>query len=65
MGTITLASGQSTINAGFAALAVPSATSVLTSSGLVRDAGATVNFVGGTDVSPLGTSSNQLTSATC
>ncbi len=61
VGTITLASGQSTINAGYAATAVSGATSVLTSAGLSRSSGATVNFVGGTgNATPLGTSSNQL-----
>ena len=66
VGTITLGSGQSTINAGFAAAAVPGASSVLTSVGLSRTAGATVNFIGGGStaatltVTPLGTSTNQL-----
>jgi autotransporter-associated beta strand protein len=61
VGTITLASGQSTIQAGFTATAVAGATSVLTSTGLTRSPGATVNFIGGTsNASPLGTSSNQL-----
>ncbi len=61
VGTITLASGQSTINSGFTAAPVTGATSVITSGGLSRSAGATVNFLGGTtNMSPLGTSSNQL-----
>ena len=60
VGIITLAGGQSTINTGFTGTAVSGATSVLTSAGLVRNAGATVNFVGGANFSPLGTSNNQL-----
>ena len=61
VGTITLASGQSVINSGFATAPYSGATSVLTSAALVRSAGATVNFVGGTgNVSPLGTTTNQI-----
>ena len=64
VGTVTLNSGQSTINTGYTA--VPVATSsTLTFTTLVRNTGATVNFVGGTgNVSPLGvttgTATNQL-----
>ena len=61
VGTITLASGQSTIDAGFTAAAAAGATSTLTSSSLARSNGATVNFIGGTaNVTPLGTADNML-----
>ncbi len=61
VGSITLSGGQSTIQAGFAAIALAGNTSVFTSTLLVRTAGATVNFIGGTsNATPLGSSSNQL-----
>jgi fibronectin-binding autotransporter adhesin len=61
LGSITLASGQSTINVGFAAVPVSGATSTVTFTQLTRNAGATANFIGGTgNVSPLGTANNQL-----
>ena len=62
VGAIILASGQSTIQTGFTAAAATGATSILTSTNLVRNlAGATVNFIGGTgNVTPLGTSTNKL-----
>ncbi len=61
VGTITLASGQSTINSGYTAVPAAGATSVLTSAGLNRNPGATVNFVGGaSNVAPLGVANNYL-----
>src|SRR5262249_22082420 len=60
VGTITLAGGQSTINAGFATFPAVNVTSAITSAGLVRNTAATVNFIGGTGtVTPLGTTTNQ------
>ena len=57
VGTITLASGLSTILVGFANAVLAGATSLLTAAGLIRSPGATVNFIGGSNnVSPLGTS---------
>ena len=49
VGTITLGSGQSTIQAGYTATAGVGDTSVLTSAGLVRNPGATVVFSSGSD----------------
>ena len=43
VGAITLSSGQSTINAGFAAAVAAGATSTLTAASLARNTGATVN----------------------
>ncbi len=67
VGTIALASGQSTIQVGFIAAAVAGVTSVFGATTLSRSPGATVNFIGGNNaagttpnVTPLGTSSNQL-----
>src|SRR5262249_6177791 len=61
IGTVTLNSGQSTINAGFPAAPSAGATCAVTSAGLVRNIGATVNFVGGTaNASPRGTTANKL-----
>src|SRR5262249_59466789 len=59
VGAVTLASGQSTINAGFAAAAAAGATSKLTAASLARVSGATANFIGGAGhVTPLGTPPN-------
>ena len=62
LGTVTLASGQSVISAGYAVAPATGVTSSVTSANLVRNvAGATVNFIGGTgNVTPLGTATNQL-----
>ena len=63
VGSITLATGQSTITTGYAAAAASGATSVVIAASLVETAssGATVNFFGGTgNVTPLGTSTNML-----
>src|SRR5581483_10857690 len=45
VGPITLAGGHSTIQSGFNA-AIPGATATLVSSNLIRNTGATVNFIG-------------------
>ena len=60
LGTVTLNSGQSTINAGYATAPVTGALgSTLTISKLVRNVGATVDFIGGTaNASPLGLATN-------
>ncbi len=60
VGTVTLNSGQSVINAGYAAAPVTGAGgSTFTVNTLVRNLGATVNFVGGTgNASPLGVATN-------
>src|SRR5206468_1386280 len=60
LGTVTLASGQSTINSGYAAAPVTGASgSTLTINTLARTVGATVNFIGGTgNASPLGATTN-------
>ena len=56
-----LASGQSTINSGYATTSASGTTSTLNVAALARNTGATVNFIGGTsNVTPLGTASNQL-----
>ena len=61
VGTLLLGSGHSTITAGYTAAAAPGATSLLTFASLSRSLGATVNFIGGTgNVTPLGTSTNQI-----
>ena len=61
VGAVTLASGQSTINAGYTSSQATGATSTLTAASLVRNAGATVNFIGGTaNITPLGTNGNEL-----
>src|SRR5262249_3535867 len=62
LGTVTLASGKSTINSGYTASPVSGAGgSTLTFGTLARNAGATVNFVGGTgNVTPLGVSTNSV-----
>src|SRR5207302_10307547 len=46
VGSITLASGQSTISSGFSLPVQTGVTSRLTAASLSRNAGATVNFVG-------------------
>ncbi|HEX3149406.1 MAG TPA: autotransporter-associated beta strand repeat-containing protein, partial [Gemmataceae bacterium] len=61
VGTVTLNSGQSTINSGYTAAPVATS-STLTFTSLVRNTGATVNFVGGTgNVSPLGVTTGSTT----
>ena len=59
-GALTLAGGQSTITAGYSALPTAGAGgSTVTFLSLIRNPGATANFVGGTgNVSPLGVATN-------
>ena len=60
-GVLTLASGQSIVNAGYAAAPAAGATSSLNPASLSRNPGATVNFLGGTaNITPLGLVNNSL-----
>src|SRR5207244_1680264 len=58
LGPVTLAGGQSTILSGYAALPAAGASVTLTSTNLVRNAGATATFVGNN--STLATTTNRI-----
>src|SRR5262249_2838083 len=62
LGPVTLASGLSTINSGYATAPVSGVgTSTLNIPALARNTGATVNFIGGTgNITPLGSATNRI-----
>src|SRR5207302_6675640 len=67
LGPVTLGPGQSTIQAGYAAVPAPGSAATLTLTSLSRTAGGTVNFVGnsgGGAAAGLDTGFNRITFAT-